>query len=128
LYYLDTSAAVKLVVAESESGSLRKWLLPREDQIFSSDLLRTELPRTTRRVAPNAMVQARLLLDSILLVEITSSIFERAALLEPVLLRNLDALHLASAMEMGDRLQGLVCYDRRLARSAKQLGITVIGP
>jgi len=116
------------VVAESESGSLRKWLLPREDQIFSSDLLRTELPRTTRRVAPNAMVQARLLLDSILLVEITSSIFERAALLEPVLLRNLDALHLASAMEMGDRLQGLVCYDRRLARSAKQLGITVIGP
>ncbi len=128
MYYLDTSAAVKLVVSEEESGSLRTWLSPREDQIFSSDLLRTELLRTTRRVAPTAMVQARLLLDSLLLVGLTSAVLEKAALLESIALRSLDAIHLAAAIEMGDDLQGMVCYDRRLAQSATQLGITVIGP
>ena len=128
MYYLDTSAAVKLVVEEKESAFLRAWLTPRESRIFSSDLLRTELLRATRRLAPDSMGQARLLIDSLLLIGLTSAIFENAARLDPFILRSLDALHLAAAIEMGDNLQGIVCYDRRMAESATQLGITVIGP
>ena len=127
-YYLDTSAAVKLVVREPESGALTDWVAERGDEIVSSDLLRTELLRTTRRGAPERMPRARAVLDSITIIGLGSSTFERAAALEPDVLRSLDALHLASALELGDDLDGLVTYDDRLASATSLLGITVIAP
>ncbi len=128
MYYLDTSAALKLVVAEEGSSALRGWLAPHDERMFSSDLLRTELLRVTRRHAPEQMVQARAILDSLVLVRLTTGIFERAALLDPSHLRSLDALHLAAALEMGDELEGLVTYDQRLAEGAAGLGIAVVTP
>jgi predicted nucleic acid-binding protein len=72
------------------------------------------------------MVQARAVLDAVILMTMPSSVFERAAMLEPALLRSLDALHLAAALELGDDLEGVVTYDRRLAESAEALGIRVV--
>lgn len=57
VFYLDTSAAVKLVTAERGSTALRRWLASRDDVMFSSDLLRTELLRAARRAAPDQMVR-----------------------------------------------------------------------
>jgi len=128
VFYLDTSAAAKLVVVETGSTALRRWLSSRDELVFSSDLLRTELLRATRKVAPDQMVQARTLLDSLVLLRLTTPICERAATLEPDMLRSLDALHLAAALEMGDDLEGLVTYDQRLAEGASLLGITVVRP
>lgn len=128
MFYLDTSAAVKLVVAEPGTRALRRWLAGRDGQIASSDLLRTELLRTTRRAAPDQMVQARAVLDAILLVTLPSVVFERAAVLEPDRLRSLDSIHLAAALELGDELDGIVTYDERLAAGARSLGIAVVTP
>jgi len=128
VFYLDTSAAVKLVVVEQGSKGLQKWLASRDGQIGSSDLLRTELLRATRRAAPEQMVQARAVLDSLILVAFSSAVFERAAMLEPNLLRSLDSLHLAAALEFGDELEGMVTYDQRLAEGARALGIDVVAP
>jgi len=128
VFYLDTSAAVKLVVVEKGSTALRRWLESRDGEIASSDLLRTELLRATRRAAPEQMVQARAVLDSLILVTLSTVVCERAAMLEPDLLRSLDSLHLAAALELGDELEGLVTYDKRLAESAQSLGIRVVAP
>jgi len=128
MFYLDTSAAAKLVVTERGSAALRRWLESRDERIFSSDLLRTELLRATRRAAPAQMVQARAVLESLILLRLSTAICERAAMLEPDLPRSLDALHLAAALEMGDELEGFVTYDRHLARSASTLGISVVAP
>ncbi len=128
MFYLDTSAAVKLVVVEQGSKGLQRWLASRDGQIGSSDLLRTELLRATRRAAPEQMVQARAVLDSLILVAFSSAVFERAAMLEPNLLRSLDSLHLAAALEFGDELEGMVTYDQRLAEGARALGIDVVAP
>lgn len=125
---MDTSAAVKLVVIEPGTTALRRWLAARDGQIASSDLLRTELLRATRRAAPEEMVQARAVLDSLILVTLPSTVFDRAATLEPDLLRSLDSLHLAAALELGDELEGIVTYDHRLAAGALGLGIHVIAP
>ena len=125
---MDTSAAVKLVVIEPGTTALRRWLTARDGQIASSDLLRTELLRATRRAAPEQMVQARAVLDSLILVTLPSAVFDRAAMLEPDLLRSLDSLHLAAALELGDELEGIVTYDRRLAAGAQALGIHVVAP
>jgi uncharacterized protein len=127
-YYLDTSAAVKLVVAERGSTALLRWVTDHEERIVSSDLLRTELQRVTRRGAPEQMARARAVLESIAVVTIVRSTFERAADLEPELLRSLDALHLAAALELGDDLEGIITYDDRLAEAAHRYGIAVIAP
>jgi predicted nucleic acid-binding protein len=128
VYYLDTSAAVKLVLAEKSSTALRRWLSPRDDQVASSDLLRTELLRATRRAAPAQMAQARAVLDALFLVTMSTAVFERAARLDPDMLRSLDSLHLATALEFGDELEGILTYDRRLADACRALGIVVIAP
>lgn len=127
-YYLDSSAAVKLVVAETGSSALARWAGANSDHIVSSDLLRTELLRATRRGAPKRMTRARAVLDSVLLLSIPSATFERAAELEPALLRSLDAVHLAAALELGDELAGIVTYDERQAEAARLHGVTVIAP
>ncbi|MCU1452054.1 MAG: PilT protein domain protein [Acidimicrobiales bacterium] len=127
-YYLDTSAAVKLVVEERGSKALRGWLGRARTAIVSSDLLRTELLRATRRSAPERMQQARAVLDSLVLVTLSTPLFERAAALEPDMLRSLDALHLAAALDLGDDLDGIITYDERLAAAAQTLGVTVVAP
>ncbi len=127
-YYLDTSAAVKLVVAEAGSAALRSWLAGLDAEVVSSDLLRTELLRATRRGAPAQMRQARAVLDSVTLMSVPAATFERAGEVGPDSLRSLDALHLAAALELGDELQGVVTYDERLAGAAAAHGIEVVAP
>lgn len=128
MWYLDTSAAVKLVVAERGTTALRRWVETRGRSIFSSDLLRTELLRATRRLDPERMAAARSLVESIILVTLSTAVCERAAYLGPEVLRSLDALHLSAALEMGDDLEGLVTYDRVLADGARSLGLALVSP
>jgi len=127
-FYLDTSAAVKLVVSEPGSRAMSRWAVAHPDEIVSSDLLRTELLRATRRGAPEQMPRARAVLDSITLLSVPTETFERAAELEPSLLRTLDAVHLAAALELGDELDGIITYDDRLSDAAALLGVAVISP
>lgn len=126
-HYLDTSALVKLIVKEPETVALRRWIRSHGD-LVSSDLARTELLRVTRRHAPDRVQAARAVLDGLHLLVVTTGICERAGLLEPTGLRSLDAIHLSSALQLGDELAGLVTYDERLAVGARSLGLPVLNP
>jgi uncharacterized protein len=53
---------------------------------------------------------------------------EVAADLDPSILRSLDAAHLATALSVGDELEGIVTYDERLATAARALGLGVLHP
>lgn len=92
---------------------MSSWANEHADSVVSSDLLRTELLRATRRGAPDEMPRARAVLDSITILTLPTPLFERAAELEPTLLRSLDAMHLAAAVDLGDELDGTVMYDDR---------------
>ena len=127
-HYLDTSALVKLVVAEAETPALRAWLTEVERSPLASDLARTELLRVVRRSALDRVLEARAVLDAITLIELTTAIFEQAGRLDPAILRTLDALHLASALSLGDDLESMVTYDDRLADAARANGIPVTAP
>lgn len=127
-FYLDTSALVKLVVAEPETAALRSWLSAADRDLVASDLVRTELMRAVRRFVPERAPQARQVLDSITLLDVTGAVFTAAGRLDPPALRSLDAIHLAAALDLGDDLDGLVTYDDRLAEAATANGVTVLAP
>ena len=127
-HYVDTSALVKLVVAEAGSAALRRWIDVAAPDLVSSDLARTELLRAVRRGAPERVLQARAVLDSLTILTLAAATFETAARLDPLALRTLDAVHLASALELGDDLDGIVTYDDRMAEAARGNGVAVVAP
>ena len=127
-FYVDTSALVKLVVAESETAALRAWLEEPGRELVASDLARTELMRAIRSVVPDRVLQAREVLDAVTLLHVTPAVFEDAGRLDPCELRSLDAIHLAAALDLGDDLEGLITYDERLADAAVSNGVAVVAP
>jgi uncharacterized protein len=127
-HYIDSSALVKLVVAEPETAALQAWLAEEDRSAVACDLARTELLRAVRRAAPDRVVRARGVLESVTLIELSTREFETAGLLDPTILRTLDALHISAALLLGDDLDAMVTYDARLTDAAKANGIAVIAP
>lgn len=128
MHYFDTSALVKLVVEERESPALFEWLHAEPRRIITSDLSRTELLRAVRRVSPGHTAAARTLLRACGTVAVSTEICDRAALLDPEHVRSLDAIHLATALALGDELDSFVCYDDRLTEAANVNGLTTVAP
>ncbi len=130
-WYVDTSAFLKLVVMEEHSPEMHAWARHQEGSgagLWSSDLLRTEALRTARRRDADVLVAARERLDAFHLVTLTRETFLRAAELDPAILRSLDALHLAAALEFSDDLDGVVTYDDRMAEATRVLGLALLAP
>lgn len=127
--YVDTSALIKLVVTEAETIGLKEYL--REiggDTLFTAALSRTELIRAVRRVDAHALDVARRVLAGVATVNLTATLLDAAASLDPPLLRSLDAIHLAAAQRAGADLRVVVTYDARMSEAARLLGIPVAAP
>lgn len=84
--------------------------------------------RAVRRVAPDLTNRAEEVVAQVSVVEVSEPIRASAALLEPAAVRSLDALHLATAIEIGDALDAVITYDARMAAAARSLGLAVTAP
>ncbi len=127
--YLDTSALVKLVVAEPESTALRDYLRANAaDTLFTAALARTELVRAVTGAGVRAIARARRILDDLDTINLTRGLLDTAADLRPAGLRTLDAIHLAAAQRAGTALRALLTYDARMAAAAADLGMVVEAP
>ena len=129
LLYLDSSALVKLVVAEPESTALMERLRRWPGRV-SSALTLTELPRALRRAGFGATARrrAREVLARMALIDVDRRILTAAAGLEPRDLRTLDAIHLATALAVREDLDAIVTYDRRLRLAAEGAHLEVVAP
>jgi predicted nucleic acid-binding protein len=125
--YLDSSAIVKLAVREPESVALRRYLRRRQP-LISTALARTEVLRALLPAGDEAVTRGRAVLQRIALVRVNDRILNAAGVLRPPELRSLDAIHLATAHELGDALSALITYDERMATAAKQLGYRIVQP
>ena len=126
VWYLDTSAFLKLVVEEDESTAMMQWF-ESHSSVWSSQLLRTEALLAAARLAvPVHLVEEAL--DAVALILPTEETFAKAGRLQPVGLRSLDAIHLAAALELGADLEGLVSYDDRLIDAAGGASVVVVSP
>ena len=129
MLYLDSSAIVKLVAPEPESGALVARLRS-DPETVSSALAGVEVLRAVRRTgaAVEMLGRAEAVLDRIGLVAMDSGVLRRASMLEPTDLRTLDAIHLATALTLGPEIVGLVTYDARLAQAASRAGLAALAP
>ena len=126
--YLDSSAFVKVVVAEPESKALRGFLARSAARRVSSALVRTEAMRAVRHLGPEVMAVTREALRRIDLIGVDDRILDVAGILEPGIMRTLDAIHLATALALGDDLEAIVTYDERMADAAALLGVRIARP
>jgi predicted nucleic acid-binding protein len=128
LIYLDTSALVKLVFEEPESGALAQWMSSAAEPMATSQLSVVELIRTCGRRHDFAIDVARDLLEGMDQVPMTRSVIDRASTVMPRDLRNLDVIHLASAMHLREHLSAFVVYDEGLALGGRYNDLPVLAP
>jgi uncharacterized protein len=123
--YLDTSATAKLLQEEAQSRALGRYLRSVDAPLVTSRVGIVELRRVGRRVG--AADRADALAATLVVVEL-DEIVERGALEVDARLRTSDAIHLATAILMGDELTAFVCYDERLATAASASRLSVVAP
>jgi predicted nucleic acid-binding protein len=60
------------------------------------------------------------------LIRLDDTLLDAAVALEPSVIRSLDAIHLAAAATLSDRLSSVVTYDDRMAEGARLLRLPVM--
>jgi len=127
--YIDSSALLKLVLSEPETPALIEALSRWPDRV-SSVLLPIECRRIVLRAGNPAAVVAKLEqeLACVTTIRLEEPVQKLAAMIGPPRLRSLDAIHLASALSIGDYPEAFVTYDERLAEAARAAGLNVLTP
>lgn len=127
LTYVDSSAIVKLAVAEAESKALRRFL-SRRQPLVSSALARTEVARALMPSGMEAVSRGEEVLRRIQLLRVNDRVLRAAGCMHPLDLRSLDAIHLASVRELGSSIKQIVTYDERMTAAATAAGWSVAAP
>lgn len=135
ILYVDTSALLKLLVREAESAAIETELLQWKE-LATSIITDVELPRAVARAReerPDAVViDGSLVLQGVLASAATIAFDEdisaAARSVEPVHVGALDAIHIASALSLGEQLAGVATYDKRMQKALNLLSTEVIAP
>jgi predicted nucleic acid-binding protein len=126
LVYLDASAFVKLVVPEPETSKLIA-ALDGVVRVVASEILEVEALRASRRAGTDiTAVHARL--AALRFLPLTNEIRSVAGQIDPPSVRSLDAIHIATALSVRERLAGLFTYDERMSDAARDVGLDVYAP
>ena len=133
---MDTSVVLRKLFGEP--GALAEW--PKVQEAYASRVLVVELGRIIDRArlagdiddgqVEQLQRESRRVLRSVEIIALSDRVLERAAGPMPTTLGSLDAIHLATALELAaKRAPGLVLatHDRQLARAARASGLEVVG-
>ena len=133
-YYIDSSAIVKLIVSEPESGALVETV--RERGLVTSEIALAEVPRAIRRLLSGRQARERRaverefprVLESLAYVPVDRPLLVRAGSFREAYLRTLDAIHLASALAVDTDITAVVTYDERQVEAAESAGLVCLSP
>jgi len=128
LAYLDASGLVKLVLDEEHSDATRLFVSDARRNVTSRVGAVETVRACLRRTDGYDAERLGAVLADVEIVELDRSTGDRAAHLRPPGLRTLDAVHLATALELAGDLGAFVTYDERLADAARTLGLPVVSP
>ena len=126
MWYIDSSAILKLIKPEKESAALIKKL---PSALIASRISRVEVTRTIIRYEPDLLDSTYDLLADIQMVPVEDSIITIAENLPQFInLRSLDSLHIASALAIKNVLKGIITYDKEMVIAANALGFKTLSP
>lgn len=132
--YVDASVLLRIILGEKDQLSSWEQIDP-----VSSELIRVECLRVIERyrlsnALDDSLVAERRaavldLLRAFDLAAITESILDRAADPFPTSVAALDAIHLATALQLRDEFPDVefVTHDPKLALAARAMGFSVAG-
>lgn len=125
--YLETSAVGRLLLDEADADAILAEL-PNFERHLASRLLAVELRRLAARHGRGA--KAEELVAAIGLVPISERILAAAESVAPPQVATLDAIHLATALELAqaEHVDAILTYDARLADGARLHGLSVLAP
>lgn len=126
LAYVDASALAKLVLDEPGAVEMRRWYVESE-RVVTSRIGIIETRRACSRQAFDPQ-HLEVILKSVETAELSVRIADAAAILGAQTLRTLDAIHVATALQLVPDLDAFVTYDDRLADAARALGLPVVRP
>jgi uncharacterized protein len=122
--YFDSSAILKLTKEEPESLALVEYLTDTSIEVSTSVLAEVEVTRSLRR----HQLDDQHAITGFYLIALDDDVRRKAIEVGGSSLRSLDALHIATALVVGDRALQFVTYDDRQAEVARQAGLTVVQP
>jgi predicted nucleic acid-binding protein len=134
--FIDTSVLLRVLFGEP--GRLEEW--EQIEEAYASRLLAVEVRRAIDRYRLLGQIddedvarlheEARRALRSIDILTMTEPILRRAEQAAPTVVGTLDAIHLATALELETHLREpivLATHDVQLARAARASGMPTIG-
>ncbi|HEY7829765.1 MAG TPA: PIN domain-containing protein [Solirubrobacteraceae bacterium] len=124
--YLDASAFCKLFKPEVESEALGQALTG--ETWLASEILAIEVGRTALLAGGGAPERAQGELARVVLAPLSETVRANAATVPPARLRALDAIHLATALELRAEIDAVYAYDERLGEAAREHGLEVRTP
>lgn len=122
-FYLDSSVALRTILDVPERTRLQSWMAGSTH--VSSRLLRTEVMRVLRRDG-RPVSDGAALLDRVGLIDITRQTHAVAESIERHI-RILDALHLATALLIGEPVT-VATHDAAMKSVASDIGLDVFDP
>jgi predicted nucleic acid-binding protein len=129
--YLGSCALVKLLLPEPESRALARFLRENAAQRhITSAIALTEVPRAIAESGAGfeLLADTEELLAELDQLNLDDQVLRAAGRLPGTRLGSLDAVHLASAMDLGAALTAFVSYGERLSAAAQALGLPVSAP
>jgi len=124
--YFDSSAIVKLGNLEAESMALIDYLADGNHSAATSVIADVEVRRSLERLRAQGADHFEHL-QGFFLIDLSRDIRNRSVALKPVALRSMDAIHLATALDINGDLD-FITYDDRLAAAARDAGLRVVQP
>jgi len=122
--YFDSSAIMKLTGAEAESEALINYLQDTPVEVSTSVLAQVEVLRNLRKQP----VESDEAMNGFYLLAFDEEVRRQAVIVGGETLRSLDAIHIATALAIGNRDLHFVTYDIRQAEAARQAGLKVVQP
>ena len=122
--YFDSSAIMKLTGAEAESEALINYLQDTPVEVSTSVLAQVEVLRNLRKQP----VESDEAMNGFYLLAFDEEVRRQAVVVGGETLRSLDAIHIATALAIGNRDLHFITYDIRQAEAARQAGLKVVQP
>jgi predicted nucleic acid-binding protein len=120
--YVDTSSLGRILLQEPDAPSIRATMA-NFTSLWSSQLIAVELRRLGRREALEPAADR--LLNAVQLTPLGHTNLSRAARLDPVEIRTLDAIHLEAAIRLrgAGTIAAVLTHDRQLRAGCQHHGI-----